>query len=111
MLAASEAQRSRLRLETAKGCHELFDLASRRDSAGLQAALKKLTSGNLRCRFEVRFSYLSGVPSRISSDARLTTSWPTAICPRIETFSPAAGPFRTSIQCARPLTDAITKVL
>jgi hypothetical protein len=35
----SEAQRSRLRLETAKGCHELFDLASRQGSAGFHVAL------------------------------------------------------------------------
>lgn len=42
----------------------------------------------------------SGVPSRISSEATLTTSWPTAIWPRTDTCSPTAGPFRTSTQWA-----------
>ena len=47
---------------------------------------KKRTSGDLRkphfvlpLAYLVRFSYLSGVPSRISSEARLTISWPTTI--------------------------------
>jgi hypothetical protein len=39
MLAAVRSAAQLARLETAKGCHEVFDLASRRGFAGFEVAL------------------------------------------------------------------------
>src|SRR5580765_1353144 len=62
------------------------------------------------CLFSKSRNQSSGVPSRISSDARFKTFSPDLIFPRIATWSPTALPFRTSTQCAWPFTEVITKV-